>query len=49
MGSVLGAEVRVRADDWAWVQKLQCYEGQSVWHCGSVLRYMGCWESDWEI
>ena len=32
-----------------WEQKRQCHEGQSVQRCGSVLRYMGHWESGLEI
>ena len=31
---------QVGADDRAWVWKPQCCEGQSVWHCGSVLSYV---------
>ena len=46
---VLWAETRVGADDQARVWKLQCREGQSVQCRGSVLRYMGHWESDREI
>ena len=36
------------ADNQAQAQKLWCCEGQSMWHCGSVLKCMGHQESDWE-